>query len=406
MATILAASTLGLALFAGSTPAAAEAAPHDPWVYSWGPNGAGQLGNGTTTERLNPGPVLNLARADVKSIAAGGLDANTAFAVTLLKNGTVKSWGKNAYGQLGNGTTNDQTVPASVVGLTGVEAVAAGRHHALALKDGRVLAWGRNDVGQLGNGNFGTGTPEVTAKSPVDVQSLENVTAIAAGAEYSLALRADGTVWAWGSNVWGTLGNGKSGKDTPAAPNHNTPQQVPGLTGITDIAAGAWHALALTKDHTVKAWGYNSSGQIGNDAFSSTVPVSTPTDVKDFGRAVALAAGGHHTLALLDNGTVKAWGANASEQLGERQDQPPAPTFRTTPVLVKGLTSVKELAAGYATSLAVLEDGSVVAWGSNSNGQLGDGTKTNSRTPVMVLPPGSGINHLAAARDAYSVYAY
>ncbi|WP_217569434.1 chromosome condensation regulator RCC1 [Streptomyces sp. GbtcB7] len=383
----------------GTAPAA-SAGPSDPWVYSWGHNASGQLGNGSTTNATTPGQVLGLARQDVKSISTGGwLTTTNSFTVALLKNGTVKSWGNSQYGQLGNGTTTTatatQNVPGSVAGLTGVRAVDAGCYHGVALRNGRVWTWGRNNNGQLGNGQpFPTGAnpAELTAATvPAEVQSLDHVKAIAAGCQFTMALREDGTVWTWGYNDWGQLGNGTNTRA-------NTPQQVQGLSDVEAIDAGNGHAVAVTKDHKVMAWGLNTEGELGVD---STTHSNKPVEVKHLTSVARIFAGPYNTFALLADGTVKAWGWNDKGQLGENTT-----TNRTTPHLVPALAGAREISPGHKHTLAVLEDQSVIALGSNDQGQLGNGTTTDSPLPVTALPPGSGVVHVAGGNTTPVIFAY
>ncbi|MDQ8737988.1 fibronectin type III domain-containing protein [Paenibacillus sp. LHD-38] len=260
---------------------------------------------------------------------------------------------------------------------SGVTMVAGGGHHTLALKqDGTVWAWGNNVYGQLGDGSTTDGY------TPVQVQGLESVVAITAGSEHSLALKSDGTVWAWGSNKFGQLGDGTTN-------DRLTPDQVKGLSSVVAIAAGSWHNLALKSDGTVWAWGLNDE---------PTYQGSIPVQVQGLDSVVAVAAGYSHSLAVKSDGTVWAWGANHDGQLGDGStdwDQ-----YRLNPVQVKDLGSVVAVAAGYYHSLAVKSDGTVWAWGDNSSGQLGDGNKTYSsyNTPVQV----ESLSSVVAIEAGYS----
>lgn len=248
--------------------------------------------------------------------------------------------------------------------------LSGGGYHSLALKaDGTVWAWGGNGSGQLGNGNT------ANQYSPVQVEGLDDVKAIAAGFDHSLALKLDGTVWAWGDNEYGQLGDGSNN-------NSNTPVQVVGLSSVVAIAAGSFHSLALRADGTVWAWGRNNYGQLGDGSTSNS---NTPVQVSSLNGITAIAAGGRnfyvssHSLALQDNGVLWAWGNNYRGQLGDgtNSDSP-------VPVQVSSLTSVTDLAAGGFHSLALLNDGSVWAWGHNFSGQLGNNTTTDSNIPVQV----------------------
>ena len=255
-----------------------------------------------------------------------------------------------------------------VQNLTDVIAIAAGGGHSVALReDGTVWAWGTNPNGQLGDG---TTTRRTT---PVQVQNLENVTAIAAGAGHSIALREDGTVWTWGWNTRSQLGDG-------TIQNRHMPGQVQNLTNITAIAAGIHHSAALGENGRVWAWGTNVNGQLGDGAATaygrSPVQVQNLMNVTD----ISIAAHGNHSVASREGGTVWTWGQNDTGQLGDG-----TVANRRTPVQVQLLTNATAIAAGDNHSIGLREDGTVWAWGMNAHGQLGDDTITNRSTPVQVL---------------------
>ncbi|MFC9593915.1 RCC1 domain-containing protein [Streptomyces sp. NPDC056944] len=381
-ATFLAATALVLA----ASPARAE--PRDPWVRAWGQNNSGQLGNGGTLDQLTPSAVTGLARDDVRELTSGGWSANQVFALALLHDGTVRAWGGNVNGQLGDGTTANRPFPAAVAGLSGVSDIAAGLDFALAVRGGRVLSWGNDTYGQLGDG---LPDPSSPVTRPVAVQSMNKVKDISAGCQFALALREDGTVWSWGRNTEGQLGIGST-------TDRNTPQRVPGLEDVVAVKAGCRHALALTSDHRVKAWGRGGSGELGND---STEVSTSPVDVSLLDGVTEVFAGPYHNFALLDDGSVHAWGANGAGQLGDGTK-----VTRTTPVRVPGLSDVSSLLPGWGFTLALRGDRSVVAWGDNDVGQLGDGSTTSSLSPVVALPPGSGTTRLASATAWKTSYAY
>ena len=191
-----------------------------------------------------------------------------------------------------------------------------------------------------------------------------------ATATHSVYLRNDGTVWAWGRNSNGQLGDGTT-------IDRLTPVQVSGLSSMAAIAAGYDHTVALRNDGTVWAWGNNSNGQLGD---GTTTDRLTPVQVSGLSDAnvVIIAAGYDHAVALRNDGTVWAWGSNSNGQIGNGTQ-----TDSTTPVQVSGLSSVTYIAAGVKDTVSLRNDGPVWAWGSNSNGQLGDGTTTDRLTPVQ-----------------------
>jgi alpha-tubulin suppressor-like RCC1 family protein len=340
-------------------------------AVAWGQNLFRQLGDGTANALSDvPLPVSNLKF--VTSISAGGLHT-----LALLANGSVMAWGNNGFGQLGDGTTTTREVPVAVKGLAGVRAIAAGGNHSLALmSNGTVMAWGNNESGQLGTGN--TTESEV----PVAVKGLTGVRAIAAGANHSLALMSNGTVMAWGDNESGQLGNGSAAKSS------TVPVAVKALTGVTAISGGGEFSLALTKTGAVEAWGSDEFGQLGNTSFeepTSNVPIA----VSGLSGVTAIAAGAQHGLALLSGGTVMAWGEDSYGELGNGVIK----TRQDAAVAVSGLSGVTTITAGGQDSAALLNTGSVMAWGVNKWGTLGNGaTGSPSDVPVTV----AGITKVAS----------
>lgn len=370
----------------------------DGGVWAWGLNNLGYLGDGTTTQRTTPGPVLGLPQ--IVAIDAGhghslALDADGGLwawgynsngqlgdhsvrqrsaatrtrpmptpaslwageehTLALTAEGELWAWGGNAHGQLGDGTAISRGVPQPVPGLAaGVTTAAAGDNHSLAVRDGGVLAWGDNLEGQLGDGTT------VGRHSPVAVTGLPlSATAVSAGYRHSTALLADGSVWAWGANAVGQLGDGTS-------TSRSTAGAVPGLNDVVALAAGYDHTLALRSDGTVWAWGHGAGRQ--------------PQPVAGIPPMASVAAGMRFSLGRARDGSVWAWGENGDGQLGTDPGG-----VGTGPRQVPGVSDAIAVDAGEHHSLALLGSGSVLAWGMNSQGQLGDGSYTSSSTPRQVL---------------------
>ncbi len=318
----------------------------DGRLLSWGYNGNGQLGNGSTVSSSAPQPVAGLTGAT--DVAAG-----FHHSVVLRIDGSVWTFGYNAYGQLGYTTAAlFGATPARITGLSGVfSQVAAGANHTLALRnDGTVWAWGDNSRGQLGDNTT------QSRSSPAQVGGLSNIIAIAGGERHSLALSATGVVYAWGANDSGQLGTGDLA-------DRAVPVAIAGLAGITRIAAGASHSLAASATQAY-GWGGNDQGQVGDgslDNRNAPVPLSALA-----GAVSALAARGDHSLAIM-GGTVYSWGSNALGQLGRT----PVSNNARTPIALTGLPAgITQVAAGGRHSLALTAAGRLEMWGDNFFGQL------------------------------------
>jgi alpha-tubulin suppressor-like RCC1 family protein len=339
------------------------AALSDGTVRCWGENNFGQLGDGTTAFKTTPSTVPGLT--GVVEVACG-----YAHTCAILADSTVKCWGRNVAGELGDGTTVDRYEPTAVPGLSSVREVAVGEVHTCArLADATVKCWGFGELGALGNG---PARPS-SRSSPTAVSGLSSVESIGAGFNATCANLADGEVTCWGDLVFAArsdLG------DLQAF----TPTTVPALTSVVETAQGRLSLCARLADGTVKCLGNlaGPDGYLGPDWWT------TPTTVAGLSAVRQIAAGENHTCALRADGTVACWGGNIAGQLGDGTT-----TTRSRPVQVSGLSEVTQIALGYWHSCALLADGTTVkCWGGDGDGQLGDGPPEPLRlmqpTPVAV----------------------
>ena len=357
-------------------------------IWTFGFNNHGQLGDGSTT--TNGTPTKLAPFADIVDV-----DSHDFHNLALTADGTVYAWGINNQDQLAVGMSADVSIPARVRGvggsgyLSGIVAIApnAASSHALG-SDGSVYAWGWNAYGQLGNGSTTTASTPVRVKGVGGSGYLTDIVAINAGYYHTLALGPDGSIYTWGRNYQGQLGVGST---TDAS----TPVRVKGvggagnLSGIVLAAAGGAHSVAMAADGSVYAWGYNNRGQLGDPAAATyqmtPVRVLGEGGAGYLGNVIAIAMGESYTMALTADGRVYAWGENTHGELGDGTT-----TNRTTPVRVAGpggsgyLTDVVGIGAGRFHALALTSDGRLYAWGRNDYGELGDGSTTNRTTPVEV----------------------
>ncbi len=369
----------------------------DGSLWSFGYNYYGQLGDGTNVNKNNPVRMSDLA--DVVSLVS-----SSAHNLAVRSDGTVWAWGINGYGQLGDGTKANQHTPVQVKDpsdltgfLTGVVQVAAGDLYSMALKsDGTVWAWGYNYSGQLGDGTYIGKTVPVQVKGSSGY--LGGVVAIAAGGSHSVALRSDGTVWTWGTRDYAVLG--RMYYDAGSVPQ-DVAGPAAGLAQIVAIAAGWEHTLALRQDGTVWACGRNQEGQLGDGTTVSSVypppvtkffvQVKDPVDAGGYLTGITkIAADGRFSLAVKNDGSAWAWGANNGGQLcSGAQENKIVATRMKDPLDPSGfLTAVSGAGAGGYHSLLVKKDGTVWGCGWNDSGQLGNGTFAHPKLfPEKALIP-------------------
>jgi alpha-tubulin suppressor-like RCC1 family protein len=400
----------------------------DGSVWTWGTSDASWLGHPVGANPMVPARVPGLP-------AIAALATGSSFTIAVAADGGTYSWGANERGQLGIAQQLSRTAPSQVVGVVGVRQVAAGGRHSLALRDdgtvwawgqttisagsssagivgglanvvqlsaggsdaggqssaavrsnGALYTWGDNTQGQLGRPAEGSSASLVPA-----AVALSDVRRVSAGASHMLAVRGDGTVWAWGANQSGQLGPASpdfcGGPNVPCARN---PIQVPGLTGTVAVAAGGAHSLALRSDGTVWAWGDNSQGQLGD---GTTANRAVPAMVPGLPPIAEIAAGGGaftcqdvssapdgHSVARANDGSVWTWGANLSGAVGDGSY-----ARRQVPRPVAGISNAISISAGGRHTAIVGADGTVLTFGCSEYGQLGDGTVASRSAPVVVL---------------------
>lgn len=383
---------------------------HSGAIVTWGWNDFGQLGLGDTIDRAVPTPVVGLP-------ALTHYSTSGTHVIAVADDGSVWTWGANGNGQLGDGSVAVSNLPVSVTGLNNIASVSAGSTHSMALgADGLVWTWGDNSQGQLGNKTQrGTNVPK-------SVLGLPPITSIAAGYDYSLAIDTTGSVWSWGSNLKGQLGIGSTNNISL------NPMAVQGVSGVVSISANVDHSLVLKSDGTVWSWGANGSGQLGD---GTTLLRNSPTKVVGLSKIVAISAGLDSNLALDQSGNVWTWGGNSYGQLGvgDTKDRlipvmvttlhdiasiaagsgtgyaitrngqiwvwgvnlggsigvPSANSYEPSPLSMPKMSSFQAVSVGAYSAMAIRTDGTLWGWGRNFEGQLGDGTFGERDAPVLVL---------------------
>lgn len=357
-------------------------------VWCWGLNSNNELGDGTKTSRSSPVSVLNLSETVIQAIVSLDTSTQSKGSCALLSSGYVKCWGNNINGQLASNTTvqttmlnsfsdDPRTIPRTVTSLSAVQEISSGGGYTCAsLASGGIKCWGLGTYGAMGDGTANAYSP---IAATLNVSGISEVVGkiSASSASHTCVVTSMGEVKCWGSNSAGQLGDGTT-------TDRSTPVGAIGLSsGVVDVATAGYFSCALTTAGAVKCWGKNNSSQLGD---GTTINQSTPVTVSGLSSGVqSITAGGNNfygsACALMDDGSVKCWGSNSAGQLGDGTT-----TNRSTPVTVSGLSNVSQIKMGDNNHVcALLMDKTVKCWGFNSNGQLGDNTTTSRSLPTSVL---------------------
>ena len=418
----------------------------DGGLYTWGSNNYGQLGNGTTINSSNPIKIMN----DVVNCAGGGNHT-----IALKKDGTVYTWGYNNCGQLGDGTTTDRTSPGAIqiydhtnvltssgvkhgiipdngnysFGSTGeiVQVAAGGTHSAAVTKDGDLYMWGSNGAGQLGVYSNANSKIPIKVNNSSSTLPEKSVKYVALGGNHSAAITKDGSLYIWGWNNYGQLGDGTTTE-------RYTPIKI--MDNVASVSLGDYHSAAVTKDGSLYMWGNNSSGQLGDGTTTSRY-----TPVKIMNNVASVSLGSSHSAAITKDGSLYMWGWNHYGQLGDGTTT----SYRYTPVKImdnvasvslggihsaaitkdgslykwgggdktrphRVASNVQSVKLGYSHTTVISKDGGLYTWGSNNYGQLGNGTTINSSNPIKIMNDvvncAGGGNHTIALKKDGTVYTW
>jgi alpha-tubulin suppressor-like RCC1 family protein len=343
-----------------------------PTSWSW------DFGDGSSSSQQQPVHTFQSAGSfDVELTVSNQYGSDSVFRTVTVgapSGSALWAWGNNQSGQLGTGSRNPLYIPDPVeVSSAGqVVSFCTGITASVIVKeDGTVWAWGANSLGQLGDGTF------EDRLDPGVVPGLTGASRVTCGGGSVFAILDGGSLNSWGYNRYGQLGVGDFD-------DRNSPARVLAIPGVLQVSISEHHALALSADRTVWSWGANGRGQLGD---GTTTDRSIPTQVSSLSNVIDVSAGAGHSLALKSDGTVWAWGRNDYGQLGDGTH-----TQRVTPTLVNGLSNVVDVEAGGVHSIALLSDGTAWAWGRNNTGQIGDGTDVDRLEPVRI----AGLSNVAA----------
>ena len=343
----------------------------DGCLYMWGDNYYGELGNGTNKNHIK------LPIKIMDNVASVSLGYHHSAAITT--DGSLYMWGYNGQGQLGNGTYNDSNVPIKI--MDNVVSVSLGYYHSAAITtDGNLYMWGHNGFSQLGNGKSGYGVYETR---PVKI--MGDVVSVSLGYFHSSAITTDGSLYIWGDNTYGQLGNGKGGGDHwkyEEGIDSNVPIKI--MDNVASVNLGEVHSAAITTDGSLYMWGENYSGQLGNgkeggdySTYDGEIDSNVPIKIIDNIATVSL---GHwYSAAITTDGSLYMWGLNEQGQLGNG-------TTENSNIPIKIMDNIASVSLEYNRSAAISTDGILYMWGANG-GDFGNGTSKDSNVPIQISIP-------------------
>jgi len=334
-----------------------------PELYAWGYNANGRLGDGTVINRSSPVQIGTLT--NWYQVSAGG-----SHSTAITTDGKLWAWGNNTFGQLGQNDVIPRSSPVQVGALTDWAQVSAGYTNFVAAvkSNGTLWTWGDDDGGNLGQNST------TDRSSPVQVGALTNWSLVSAGSQFCMAVKTDGTLWTWGGSYNGKLGDNSSGFSS----NKSSPIQVGALTNWYTVSASAQNPKAIKTDGTLWSWGDNSNGQIGD---GTVVSRSSPVQIGLLTNWSQAVGNGKTTAAVKTSGTLETWGNNNEGALGINNGS----VFnRSSPVQVGALTNWSKPSMGSNFCVVVKTDGTLWTWGRNASGQLGQNNRINRSSPVQV----------------------